>query len=50
MEKKTVKLGIVGLFRGRNGQYEVWDTSALSNHFELFKQTLQQGFQKLEQF
>ena len=34
---------ILSLFRGRNGQYEVWDTSALSNHFELFKQTLQQG-------
>lgn len=33
---------IMSLFRGRNN-YEVWDTSALSNHFELFKQTLQQG-------
>ena len=34
---------ILSLFRRRDGQYEVWDTSALSNHFELFKQTLQQG-------
>ncbi|MBR6689004.1 MAG: hypothetical protein IKL68_03195 [Clostridia bacterium] len=34
---------IMNLFRRRTGQYEVWDTSALSNHFELFKKTLQEG-------
>lgn len=34
---------ILSMFRRRAGKYEVWDTSALSNHFELFKQTLQQG-------
>lgn len=34
---------IKSLFRRRTGQYEVWDTSALSNHFELFKKRLQEG-------
>lgn len=33
---------IKSLFRRRAGKYEVWDTSALSNYFEDFKQKLQQ--------
>ena len=33
----------LGLFRRRAGLFEVWDTSAISNHFLLFKQKLQKG-------